>query len=395
MVKLEDCYRPLDIEYRPVAPEVAAHWLARWDMRLPAGSRVFRVEDGVIDLPVLGYYLARHARTLGAELVLQGVERLDIQGDVVRGLILSDGTRHPVAPEAPVILACGAQMRPLLARAGLQVPGLRLFRSYLVASTDLGVPALLSVMGGPCLVPHDEAGQLFTTIGDSYREELLPETDHGQRPPLDCEAIEQVCQTAEEFFGLRLPRDDRLVAWAGIKTEIVAEGRRWSQAHHACPVLGLRNAWLAIPGKLSTAPACGDDLARAVLRQRLGDDIARPFWETAIGLVPAPTDQATAPMNVSVIGGGIMGLMGAIELMTLGRALGLSVHVRLYESGAFGGRPDAAAVRSQIWQHKSHYARSLPEVSLALQRSASRFQELAPRAFRYPLALAIDASGAN
>lgn len=394
MVKLEDCYTPLDIEYRPVEPEVAAHWLARWDVRLPAGSRVFRVRDGVIDLPVLGHCLARHAQALGTELVRQGVARLDIQGGVIRALILTDGTRHQVTPDAPVILACGQQIRPLLARADVQVPGLRLFRSYLVASADLGVPALLSVIGGPCLVPHDETGQLFTTIGDSYREELLPETD-GHQPSLDCEAIEQVCQTAEEFFGLRLPRDDRLVAWAGIKTEIIAEGRQWSQAHHACPVPGLRNAWLAIPGKLSNAPACADDLARAVLRQRLGGAIARPFWETAAGRWTSPPDRDKDQMPISIIGGGIMGLMGAIELITLGRALGLSVPVRLYESSAFGGGPDAAAVRSQIWQHKSHYAKSLPEVSLALQRSARRFQELAPHAFRYPLALAIAPSRAN
>ena len=80
MVKIEDCYTPLDIEYRPVEAEVAERWLARWDVRLPAGSRVFRVGDGVFDLPILGHCLARRAQELGTELVLQGVERLESRG---------------------------------------------------------------------------------------------------------------------------------------------------------------------------------------------------------------------------------------------------------------------------------------------------------------------------
>ena len=68
--------------------------------------------------------------------------------------------------------------RPLLAGVGVTVPGLRVFRSHLVASPAFALPALLAVLdGGVNAVPHVQAGgQPLNIFGNSHRSEMPPET---------------------------------------------------------------------------------------------------------------------------------------------------------------------------------------------------------------------------
>src|SRR5207253_6047385 len=97
---------------------------------------------------------------------------------------------------------------------------------------------------------------------------------------------------------------------------------------------------------------------------------------------------------VHIIGGGVMGLAAGIELARLRCLLSLDFHIHIYEVGALGGGPDdkTAGPRCQLWLHTDGqlYAGSQPAVSLALQWSTQRLQELAPHAFAYPLALTLE-----
>lgn len=105
----------------------------------------------------------------------------------------------------------------------------------------------------------------------------------------------------------------------------------------------------------------------------------------------------TQPSMVFVVGGGIMGLLVAIGLMRLARRLHLSLLVRVFEAGAFGGGADdrTAGPRSHLWLHSDgqFYARTQPGVCLALQHSTQRLRHLVPAAFTSPLALAFDLEG--
>lgn len=271
-------YRALGVPYRPVPRSLFSAWLP--GVELPPGAHVFRVNDGVIDLPLLADALTRRCRRLGVELVMARATALRRDADRVTGVTLSTGERVPVGDADTVLLACGAGIRPLLATAGTTVPGLRHFQAHLVASDAIGLPALLAVVrGGVNAVPHHEAGgPLVNVFGDSQRAELPPETDGEPLVP-DPRAIAHLVHAVQETFGLRLPTGD-MRFWPAVKTEIVPAGTR-SQAHHAQRVPGLENTWLAIPGKLSQAAACGEDLARALVRERIGqcEAITTPVWE--------------------------------------------------------------------------------------------------------------------
>jgi hypothetical protein len=274
----EECFRVLGIQHRAVSPELFHRWLPT--VRLGDRFNIWRVRDGTIDLRLLSLALtrhARHARQAGAELIHRRVERLDVHADRVRSLLLDTGERLLVGPDDIVILACGANLRPLLASTGLNVPGLRVFRSHLVATAAFGLPALLAVLdGGVNCVPHVQIdGQALNLFGNSARCELPPESD---QLPLcdDPAAVELLCREVEETFGLHMPPGDRL-AWPAVKTELVPAGTH-SQAHHARLVPGLVNTWMALPGKLSQSAACAADLAGRILREH-GHDVARSYWE--------------------------------------------------------------------------------------------------------------------
>jgi len=273
-----EAFRTLGVWHAPVSRDLVHQWLP--GVRLPDGCRVYRTRDGVIDVRLLGYILALEARRRGIELVRQGVRSLGLQGDSVRSLVLDDGERVDVAPGDTVVLACGARIRPLLAGAGLDVPGLRHFQSHLVATTTFGIPALLALLrGGVNCVPHGQAdGRLVNIFGNSAREEL-PQACDGAPLRTDPRAIARLCREVEEVFGLRILAD-QLICWPAVKTEIVLEGFR-SQAHHARRVPGTANLWMAIPGKLSQAAAAAQDLATKIVRESLPGDFARPIWETA------------------------------------------------------------------------------------------------------------------
>jgi glycine/D-amino acid oxidase-like deaminating enzyme len=115
----EEYFVPLGIAHHRVS---AAVW-ARWFPMLPLAGRydVFHVADGTIDLRLLGHALTREARRAGAELAREGVAALDVLGDRVHALLLRSGEAVTIGPGDVVVLACGANIPPLL--AGAFVPG--------------------------------------------------------------------------------------------------------------------------------------------------------------------------------------------------------------------------------------------------------------------------------
>lgn len=107
--------------------------------------------------------------------------------------------------------------------------------------------------------------------------------------------------------------------------------------------------------------------------------------------LPAPT----APrFRIWVVGGGPMGLLAAARLARVCKFFQIPVAVRLFEADSLGGGAGdrSATPRCQLWCHTRGviYATTQPEVALSLQRSTRYLHRLAPFAFRWPLALAID-----
>ena len=88
--------------------------------------------------------------------------------------------------------------------------------------------------------------------------------------------------------------------------------------------------------------------------------------------------------KVHIIGGGIMGLMAAIDIAEETQLHKLNVLVSLYEAEAFGGGTNERTTtpRSHLWLHTDGqlYVKN-QAVCLALQRSTRRFQKLVPQAF--------------
>jgi len=262
------------------------HWrcsaddLRRWfpSLRLPSGTELYRVRDATIDLAILSALRVQRLRRADVSLTLQGVQRLGLKGGRVRYLICDNGERALLGEEDFVILACGASIRPLLAGAGVTIEGLRVFRSHLICSDAPRIPALVAVLkGGLTCVPHcDDEGRLLNIFGNSARNELPPEED-GKPVRANPRAIEELRHESEDWFQTPIPAD-ALLGWAGVKTEIVGSGVR-SQSSHAFRINGLENCWAAVPGKLSQTPACGLELSRHILRQRLGAGRARSIWE--------------------------------------------------------------------------------------------------------------------
>src|SRR5262245_17903414 len=105
---------------------------------------------------------------------------------------------------------------------------------------------------------------------------------------------------------------------------------------------------------------------------------------------PCASCDRSSHFVVHIVGGGIMGLMAALDLARLADRLDLDVGIRVYEQGAFGGggADYVAGPRCQLWLHTDGqlYVRDQPTVSLALQQSTRRLRHLAPHAFNEPLA---------
>ena len=203
----------------------------------------------------------------------QGCDALELQGDAISALWLSNGDRVQVEPDDHVVFACGARIRSLLASVGLSVPGLKIFVSQLLG-TDLGVRALFTAIGSVSIVPHEEGGDLIDVVGNANRRELADE--ESRRPEPDPEVTRQTCLETEELYGIRLP--DKVLTWCGVKTELVTEGKG-SQAYHASRVPHLKNGWDCIPGKLSQTAACAVSLSHKLLRQMIEEPVAWPIWE--------------------------------------------------------------------------------------------------------------------
>jgi hypothetical protein len=268
-------FDPLGVWYEPLADSVARAHLARWGMRLPAAATLLRIGDASIDIRLLGYSLMNEARQLGVNLMPCGIDRLELRGETISALRLSNGERVDVAPGGQVILACGAQIRPLLATAGLHVDGLQVLGSQLLGA-HLGIPALFTAIGSVSIVPHDESGcELVNVIGDANRRPLSDEEALHPRP--DSAVILQTRCETEDLYGLRLPDDTELLAWVGTKTEI-SSGER-SQAAHARRIPGLSNGWLCIPGKLSATATCAASLSQKLLRHLIEEPIAWHIYE--------------------------------------------------------------------------------------------------------------------
>ena len=275
-------FEPLGVWYQPLDEQVARRLLARCGMRLRTGAKLVRVGDAVIDTRLLGFGLMREAQRLGVRLVHHGIAALEPQGEAIGALRLSDGETVPVAPEDHVVLACGGRIRPLLAGAGLHLPGLRLFGSQLLAA-DLGLRVLFTAIQSVSIVPHEESGGgLVNVIGNANRRELTDE--EGRRPHPDPEVTRQTRSETEDLYGIRLP--DTLHTWLGVKAEITAGPG--SQAHHARRVPAVSNVWVCITGKLSQTAACATSVSRQLLRHLIEDPVAWPIWEMlAAGRGPA------------------------------------------------------------------------------------------------------------
>lgn len=272
---LAECFRALGVWHKPVLHSVVKAWFPM--LRLPPDCRLYRVRDAVMDLRILSYSLAARARRIGVRLVRQGVQRVELQGETVRSLVLANGERVGVAPSDTVVLTCSSTIRPLLAEVGISVPGFTVVRSHLIATDVFQLPVLLAAArGGPNCVPHSEAGMgTLNVFGSSDRSVCPPESDN---KPLrsDPEAVKRICREAEEWFGLKIPND--CLSWPARKAEIVPSGDARSQAHHCLRVL--HNCYLALPGKISQTAATGQNLAKLIFRNQITDEMARPVWET-------------------------------------------------------------------------------------------------------------------
>lgn len=273
----DECFRVLGIDHQPVPVELLKTWFS--PVSLPEGAKVWRVQDGTIDLRLLGYGLKARAQRLGVELVRERVVRLQTAGeDRISKLRLANGETMSVGSDDAVVLSCGAGIRPLLGQVGVEIPGLRQFVSHLLASDAFGLRALFIALGGGNCIPHETAeGRLLNLFGNTGRTELFPEED-GVRLQTDEQAVAQLIRDVRNEFGLEIPTG--YTAWPAVKTEIVPEGNH-SQSHHAFRVAELSNCYVAIPGKLSASAACGEDMAIKIVRDVAGEEITTPIWEAA------------------------------------------------------------------------------------------------------------------
>lgn len=281
VLSLADFYDALGIWYKPVPLGVVKTWFPV--LNFQSDPDVFRIRDSVIDISLMARYLMKLCHKHGVELLRTGVERLVEKNGHVHNLLLTDGSRITVSSTDQVVLACGAEIRPLLSSIGLKLEGLNLFVSYSIASPAFHLPAILIVhspSGVNCTPQLTTDGNLLNIFGNTNRCELGEEYD-GKPLPLDHTTVDKIQYDVREGLGLTIPLDG-LQSWPAIKTEIVLEGTH-SQSHHTGQVTGLKNAWYVIPGKLSQAATCSYELANIMCRSlcySLDIPVARPIWDT-------------------------------------------------------------------------------------------------------------------
>lgn len=275
--------RVLRIPHTPISRRHFRAWLP--GVSLPPRAWPYRIPDGVIRLRRLAAELVSLAGWMGVRLEHRQLSHLQVSSGRVTGLMTSGSDPLHVGRDDVVVLTCGAKARPLLRTAGLTVPGLRLFRSHLVATEELGIPSLLMVPHGPNIVPHRLGdGRLVDVIGNTDREELFPDDDELPLRP-SAAAARRVVDDAGEHFGVRISSNFQY--WPALKTELVLDGDR-SQRPHAFRVSGLSNLYMAIPGKLSAAPATACELAGRVLEDLLEEDLTASIWERRADLSEEP-----------------------------------------------------------------------------------------------------------
>lgn len=277
---LDRFYRALNIPFHPIDMGVIQHWPAFSRAQFEDHAQAYGVRDGTMDLRLLSYGLSRRAAALGVRMIRQRVTHVDVAGDSVRRLVLANGETASVQPFDHTILACGPSVRPLLATAGVTIPGLRLFQSQLVATPALQIPFMFLAHRKLHCVPHRSAdGRLINIVANLHRAEISSNCDN-QHLIVDEVAVEGICRDTYAILGMKIPRDARY-AWAAVKMEFVQDGA-WSQSHHACVVPGLQRVWLALPGKLSQSAGLSWDLARQILRSFLDDTVACSIWEQPV-----------------------------------------------------------------------------------------------------------------
>src|SRR5262249_24427324 len=102
--RLPAFFKALDVWHQPIPDEVARCWLTKLGLQLPAGARLVRVRDALIDTRLLGFGLMRTALDLGVRLIPQYVERLERHNDNIQGLWLCGGEYIKVEPGDQVVL---------------------------------------------------------------------------------------------------------------------------------------------------------------------------------------------------------------------------------------------------------------------------------------------------
>jgi hypothetical protein len=270
----------LEIPYKPVSTQVATQWLPR--VRFNPEHEIFRVHDATLDLTVLSAALIAEARRVGVTLVSAKVKHLDTHGEVVKALVLADGTRVPVSTEDQVVLANGARVIGLLSQLGMVVEGLRRFKCLQIASPAFGLPALLIMNRGidtehaNCIPHHLADGTPINLFGDAQREAFI---DGDDLAFINSDTFDQLLVNVEKAFGLSIPRDS-VWRWNGVKTEFIPTDATRSQAHFTRRVAA--NLWVLLPGKLSNVAEAGRSIATLLCgqlsQQGNGLPIAEPIF---------------------------------------------------------------------------------------------------------------------
>ena len=171
----------------------------------------------------------------------------------------------------------------LLKSHGVGCPAdLRLFQSALVSIPAQNPVLAAYLAGGPTIVPMQGGAETRLILGNAERIELDGELVELARIP---DQAVRVIEDVRFRFGISIPRED-VRAWAGVKAEFVPlGGMTHSQSHGVRRLAGVRNGWLALPGKLSQAMSAASDLASAVLMDSCG--MNAPVRET-IGALSDP-----------------------------------------------------------------------------------------------------------
>lgn len=293
-------FRALGVWHEPVAPDVVHAWLP--GLRLPAGSRIYRTRDCTLDLTLAVHELTVRARGLGVAFESGRVTALEERGGRIRALRMDRGGLIQLGADDAVVLATGVGTRGLLAASGLTLPGLRVFRSTLVAART-GIPALIAFLrGGVNVVPHElPDGSHFNVLGDSRRREVLPDED-GLDFDAEAADVEDLCADVATRTGVVIPSSERR-AWVGLKAEVVPPGEVRSQADHVLTLEEARNLWIAIPGKLSQAAGTARTLVQRIARARCEPSLARPVWECApVGVAAFPGEVLVGGSHRAALG---------------------------------------------------------------------------------------------